>query len=102
MGGPAVTEVEKTEIWDRRGEGESLSAIARHVGRGPETIRRYVLLTGGVRPRPRTKSRRELTVVEREEIPRGLAAKHSCHAIARRIRRAPSSVRMRPPPGFPS
>ena len=92
MGGPAVTEVEKTEIWDRRGEGESLSAIARHVGRGAETIRRYVLLTGGVRPRPRTKSRRELTVVEREEISRGLAAKHSCHAIARRIRRAPSSV----------
>ena len=92
MGGPAVTEVEKTEIWARRHEGESLSAIARHVGRGEETIRRYVLLTGGVRPRPRTKSRRELTVLEREEISRGLAAEHSCRAIARRIRRAPSSV----------
>ena len=92
MGGPAVTEVEKTEIWDRRREGESLSAIARHVGRGAETIRRYVLLTGGVRPRPRTRSRSELTVVEREEISRGLAAQHSCHDIAKRIRRAPSSV----------
>ena len=92
MGGPAVTEAEKTEIWERRCQGESMSAIARHLGRGLETIRRYVLLTGGVRPRPRTKSRRELTVVEREEISRGLAAEHSCHAIARRIRRAPSSV----------
>lgn len=92
MGGPAVTEVEKAEIWDRRGSGESLSAIARHLGRGVETIRRYVLVTGGVRPRPRTRSRCELTVVEREEISRGLAAEHSCHAIARGIRRAPSSV----------
>jgi IS30 family transposase len=92
MGGPSVTEVEKTEIYDRRCQGESMSAIARHLGRGLETIRRYVLLTGGVRPRPRTRSRRELTVVEREEISRGLAAQHSCHAIARRLGRAPSSV----------
>ena len=31
-------------------------------------------------------------MVEREEISRGLATQHSCHAIARRIQRAPSSV----------
>ncbi len=92
MGGPAVTEAEKAEIWERRCEGESMSAIARHLGRGLETVRRCVLLSGGVRPRPRMRSRCELTVVEREEISRGLAAEHSCHAIARRMRRAPSSV----------
>ena len=92
MGGPVVTEVEKAEIFDRRRRGESMSAIARHLGRGEETIRRYVLVTGGVRPRPRVKSRRELTVAEREEVSRGLAAQQSCRAIARRIRRASSSV----------
>jgi IS30 family transposase len=92
MGKSALTEVEKAELWDRRFQGESMSAIARHIGRGLETVRRQILLSGGVRPRPRTRSRRELTVVEREEISRGLAAEHSCHAIARRIRRAPSSV----------
>jgi IS30 family transposase len=92
MGGLVVTEAEKAELWDRRSKGESLSAIARHLDRGLETIRRYVLLTGGVRPRLRTRSRCELTVAEREEISRGLAAEHSCHAIARRIQRAPSSV----------
>jgi IS30 family transposase len=92
MGGPAVTEVEKVEIWDRRRSGESMSAIARHLGRGLETIRRYMLVTGGIRPRPRTRSRCQLTVVEREEISRGLAAEHSCRAIAKRIQRAPSSV----------
>jgi IS30 family transposase len=31
-------------------------------------------------------------MAEREEISRGLAAEHSCHAIAKRIGRAPSSV----------
>jgi transposase, IS30 family len=92
MGGTLVTELEKVEIWDRRSRGESLSTIARHLDRGLETIRRYLLLTGGVRPRPRTRSRRELTVVEREEISRGLAAQHSCRAIAKRIGRAASSV----------
>jgi IS30 family transposase len=92
MGGPEVTEAEKAEIWDRRRKGESLSSIARHLDRGGETIRRYMLVTGGVRPRLRTRSRRELTLMEREEISRGLAAEHSCHAIARRIQRAPSSV----------
>jgi transposase, IS30 family len=92
VGGPAVTEVEKAEIFDRRRRGESMSAIARHLGRGEETIRRYVLVTGGVRPRPRVKSRRELTVADREEVSRGLAAQQSCRAIARRIRRAATSV----------
>jgi len=92
MGGTVVTELEKVEIWDRRGRGESLSTISRHIDRGLETIRRYLLLTGGVRPRPRTRSRRELTVVEREEISRGLAAQHTCRAIAKRIGRAASSV----------
>ena len=92
MGGPVVTEAEKAEIWDRRCGGESMCAIARHLGRSVETIRRYVMVTGGVRPRPRTRSRCELTGAEREEISRGLAAQHSCHAIARRIQRAPSSV----------
>jgi transposase, IS30 family len=92
MGGSVVTELEKVEIWDLRSRGESLSTIARHLDRGLETIRRCLLLTGGIRPRPRTRSRRELTMVEREEISRGLAAQHSCHAIAQRIQRAPSSV----------
>src|SRR4029077_1072529 len=92
MGGTLVRELEKVEIWDRRSKGESLSTIARHLDRGLETIRRYLLSTGGVRPRPRARSRRELTVVEREEISRGLGAEHSCRTIAKRIGRAASSV----------
>jgi IS30 family transposase len=90
--GPWLTEAEQTEIWDRRRRGESLNSIARHVGRSLEGVRRLVNRTGGVRPRPRTRSRRELTVAEREEISRGLAAGASCRAIARWIGKAPSTV----------
>ena len=90
--GPWLTEAERTAIWDRRGKGESLTAIARHVGRSLEGVRKHVNLTGGVRPRPRTRSQRELTVSEREEISRGVAAGASCRAIARQIGRSPSTV----------
>src|SRR2546430_17652828 len=92
MGGTVVTELEKVEIWDRRARGESLSTIARRLDRGLETFRRCLLLTGRVRPRPRTRARRELTVAERQEVCRGLAAQRSRRAISTRIRRGPSAV----------
>ncbi|MDQ6772446.1 MAG: IS30 family transposase [Candidatus Dormibacteraeota bacterium] len=90
--GPWLTEAEKTEIWDRRGSGKPLYVIAREIGRSLEGVRRHVNLSGGVRPRPRRRSSRELTVAEREEISRGLARGDSCRAIGARIRRAPSTV----------
>jgi hypothetical protein len=56
--GPTFTEAEKAAIWDQRYEGASLNAIARHVGRSCEGIRRYINLTGGVRPSRRRRSGR--------------------------------------------
>lgn len=90
--GPWMTEAEETEIWDRHVKGESVHAIARHVGRSRTGIRHMLGRSGGVRPRPRTRSQRELTMSEREEISRGVAAGASCRAIARQIGRAPSTV----------
>jgi len=90
--GSQLTEAEKSELWDRRSRGEKLYALSRHLGRSPETIRRHVLAAGGVRPRPRSRSQRELRLEEREEISRGLAAGEFLRSIARRIGRAPSSV----------
>jgi IS30 family transposase len=66
--------------------------IARNVGRSLEGVRRHVNLSGGIRPVARTRSRRELTLGEREEISRGLAAGESSWAISRRIGRASSTV----------
>lgn len=87
-----LSEAEKAEIWGRRAQGESLGSIGRHIGRDHAVIRAYVNKTGGVQPRPPKRSERELTMNEREEISRGLSAGDSCHAIAGRLRRAPSSV----------
>ena len=47
---------------------------------------------GGIRPQSRCRSSRALTLVEREEISRGIAAKESVRSIAVRLGRSPSTV----------
>ena len=87
-----LTEAEIAELWTRRSGGESTTRIARHMGRVPDSLRHYVQASGGIRPRPRTRSRVALSLGEREEISRGLAASDSLRAIAVRIGRSPSTV----------
>jgi IS30 family transposase len=83
---------EKAEIWMRRGRGEPVWMIARHLGRDRHTVRDLMMATGGVPPRTPQRSRRELTARDREELSRGLALGDSCRALARKIGRASSSV----------
>ncbi len=90
--GPVLTAAEKAEIWTRRGRGEPVWMIARQMGRSRRAVRDHVTSTGGVPPRPPQRSRRELTLDEREELSRGLAVGESCRAMAGRLGRAPSSV----------
>jgi len=52
----------------------------------------YIHDAGGIRPRPRKRSPSGLTLQEREEISRGLAAADSLRSIAVRIGRSPSTV----------
>ena len=87
-----LTEAEKAEIWARRRQGESHRAIARHIGRSAGLIDYHIRKAGGIRPHPCKRSVKELSLTEREEISRGLAAGDSCHAIACRLQRAASSV----------
>lgn len=90
--GPYLTEVERRAIWERRRQGESFSRIARHIGRSSTGVQHYINSTGGIRPRERRRSKRELSLLEREEILQGLAVGQSCRAIARALGRAASSV----------
>ena len=86
------TEADKALMWDRWQEGESLNSIARHFGRGHSSIQGILSRTGGIRPAPRRRSRRALTLSEREEISRGVVAGHSSRSIASELGRAPSTV----------
>jgi IS30 family transposase len=88
-----LSESEKFEIWDRFEAGESLRSISRRLGRPPSTIRTHVVTAGFRRPLPAAEwSSQRLSLSEREEISRGLAADESLRAIAQRLGRAASTV----------
>ena len=65
------TETDKALMWERWQRGDSLSAIARHFDRHHSAIQGILSRTGGIRPAPRRRSQRSLTLAEREEISRG-------------------------------
>lgn len=83
---------ERRELWERWKRGESVSAIGRALERGPATIHWTIRQHGGVAPPARRRSRLALTLREREEISRGVAAGDSARAIALRLGRAPSTI----------
>ena len=86
------TATERVEVWDRWQRGESSQSIGRVLDRGGSAIHRQLALYGGIRPQSRCRSSRALTLVEREEISRGIAAKESIRSIAVRLGRSPSTV----------
>jgi IS30 family transposase len=57
-----------------------------------DTVRAIEAKTGGVRPKARQRSKRVLSLDEREEISRGLAEGVSLREIATRLGRAPSTI----------
>jgi IS30 family transposase len=86
------TATQKAEMWDRWQNGESLNAIARLFDRSHWSIQGILAATGGIRPRERRRSRRVLTLSEREHISRGIVAGDSTRSIARSLRRCPSTI----------
>jgi IS30 family transposase len=83
---------ERRELWERWRRGESLNQIGRALDRERSTVGRLVRRHGGVAPAERRRSRLALTVSEREEISRGVAAGEPVRRVASRLGRAPSTV----------
>jgi IS30 family transposase len=83
---------ERRELWERWRRGESYADIARALDRVPATIYCTIRRQGGVAPRERRRSRLALTLGEREEISRGIAAGRSARGIAAGLGRSPSTV----------
>jgi DNA-binding CsgD family transcriptional regulator len=87
-----LSAAEQDEVWARWRQGESLRLIARQLGKRGPSVRAFVLQTGGVQHSPPRRAQRCLSMVEREEISRGVASGESCRLIAARLGRAPSTV----------
>ena len=88
-----LSELEKSEIWDRFERGESQRSISRRLGRPRSTIRTHLVSAGFRRPLSAGEwSSLRLSLTEREEISRGLAVGETMRCIAARLERAPSTV----------
>ena len=87
-----ITDEEKERIWDMHQAGVPVKRIARMMGRQNCSMRELISRTGGIRPRARVVNERHLSLAEREEISRGLAAGLSLRSIAHELGRTPSTV----------
>jgi IS30 family transposase len=87
-----MDEATKNRAWALLGAGLDCPAVARSLGMGVTSVRLIEATSGGIRPRPRLRSERVLSLEEREEISRGLAEGVSLSEIAMRLGRAPSTI----------
>lgn len=86
------TESQKALMWDRWQQGDSVHQIAKLFDRFHSSVHRILSETGGIRPPPRHRSPRALSLAEREEISRGLAKGQSMRQMAEALERAPSTI----------
>jgi hypothetical protein len=87
------SEEERKTIWDMREAGVPVKRIAKHLDRQNSSLRRFIADHGGTRPTARERSELRLSLAEREEISRGLAAGLSIRAIAAGLERSPTVCR---------
>lgn len=86
------TESQRALMWERWQKGDSLQQIAQLFDRYHSSIERILAESGGIRPPQRRRSRLALTLAEREEISRAVAAGQSIYSIAASLGRAPSTI----------
>lgn len=79
-------------LWVLYRRGETLRFIGKELGVPSGCVHRIVAKTGGITPPPKTRAEHCLSLAEREQISRGLAAGMSLRAIARELDRPASTV----------
>src|SRR5512140_1734435 len=90
--GHRLTEADRFEIQRRVTAGESFASAAAAVGCSTKSIQRFMVWTGGMRPNAWSRSPRQLSLADREELLRGLLAGESFREIASRLGRSPSTI----------
>src|SRR6202171_1020508 len=83
---------QKLDVWRRWKAGQTLHEIGRAFGKEHSSIRCLVSRHGGIAPAVRRRALLALTLLEREEISRGLASGSSIREIAKCLERAVSTV----------
>jgi transposase, IS30 family len=85
---------DRARIWQLHAAGHNTNEISKLCGRAYATVATLLKSAGGIRPATRVgpSSSLRLSMVEREEISRGLKARETFTAIAERIERSPSTV----------
>jgi IS30 family transposase len=91
-GRPGLSPQEKTELWNRWKDGQSLSEIGRALGKHAGSVHTVLSANGGIAPRVRIRRANALTSTEREEISRDLAQGLPVRAIARHLGRSASTI----------
>ncbi len=92
MGRPGLTAGQRRELWERWRKGETLSDIGRALGKHAGSVFGVLRMGGGIYRPHRRRSERSLSLAERENISRGVAAGRSMRQIAHSIERAASTV----------
>ena len=92
MGRPGLSAEQKAELWQRWKGGQSLSEIGVALGKHAASIFGVLAHHGGIYRPQRHRSSLALTLMEREEISRGIASRASVRQIAMAIGRSPSTI----------
>src|SRR6202167_2218229 len=87
-----LSSAQRADMWNRWKAGQSLNAIGRALGKDKQVIHFLLARHRGIAPPIRRRSRRALTLAEREDISRGIASGCSMRVIAQHLSRASSTV----------
>ncbi len=88
----SFTEDEQHQCWHLWRQGLGFSDIARALESKPGTIFGIIRLNGGFSPPQRGRNKLHLTLLEHEEISRGVAQGFTMRNIAAKLNRSPSTV----------
>src|SRR5580704_11121687 len=83
---------QKAGLWKRWKAGQSLNEIGRALGKDHVVVHFVLARHGGIAPPTGRRSRRVLTLAEREDISRGIASGCAMRVIARGLHRSPSTI----------
>jgi len=87
-----LTSEERAAVWRAWKNGSTLKQISELIQRPSPTVLRVLRRDGGFAPRTRRRAVRSLSLAEREEISRGVAAGFPIREIARRLGRDASTI----------